>query len=170
MSEEKDTTAPPVQEDQIAVSTPEPGAPPAEVESMQDKIAKYLSGEGVKVADDPEEINRRIVTQILSAQTPEEVITPVEVQHARDLIDIPLEIADVSWNQSDYEAGNPWYAIVDAKRVDTGESIVVTCGGQKVMAQLFKYAIEKWFPMRAAFRQSERPTSAGYYPLRLEKV
>lgn len=133
-------------------------------------LTEYLTGEAVPVAEAGEDAAIQIIQQVLDARTPEEVLAPIEAVHARDVLDQPMQLLGVRWLRSDYDVGTPFYAIMDVASIATGEKVAVTCGAQRVMAQLFRLAQLGAFPRNVILRQSTRPTSSGYYPLRLESV
>jgi hypothetical protein len=95
-----------------------------------------------------------IIDQILSAETPEQILTPVEVRQPRDVVGEPLEIFDMRLQRSEYEVGSPMYASVEAKQLADGEPIVVNCGQKALMAQLVRLKQLDAFPFRAYFRQT----------------
>jgi hypothetical protein len=69
---------------------------------------------------------------------------------ARDMIDIPLMLADFELNKSEYDVGAPFFASM-AVLVPGGEPAVVNCGHKKVLAQLVKLKEFNEFPYRVKF-------------------
>jgi hypothetical protein len=123
------------------------------------------------VADDAEMAQGDIIAQILGAQTIDDVLTPAEATHARDLIDVPLIVHGVKYQVSDYAEGSPRYAVMDATRGDTGIRGPVTCGAQSVLAQLARLEQLDAFPIRLmVIKATKRPTSKGHWPIRLAIV
>lgn len=98
-----------------------------------------------------------IIQQVLNADSPTAVLTPIDVLQGRDLIDEPLLLMDFSLNESEYDTGSPLYASMAVIRPDEGPT-VVNCGHKKVLAQLVKLKQfadgpnEEWcFPYRVKF-------------------
>lgn len=131
-------------------------------------LGRFLSTATEVAQEDPEAISLAIVERILNAKTAEEVLTPNQVVHARDLIGVPLNVSGIRWLESDFETGPGMYAIMDCVRVDTDSHLVVSCGGQNVLAQLWKLNDLGAFPARVVIQQAPRPTKAGFLPLWLE--
>jgi hypothetical protein len=106
--------------------------------SMSDEEAALIysgkDGEDL-AADDP---YRRILDQILSAETPDSVLTPVEAKNANDYIGVPLLLFGFGLQESTYEAGTPFYAALECRDVEKDEPVVLTSGHRKILAQLVK--------------------------------
>lgn len=120
--------------------------------------------------EDPEQVSRTIAERILSAGSVEEVLTPGEARHARELLDTPVTVHAVHFNQSDFEDGIGFYAVVDVTDTESGDTFAVTCGGRNVMAQLYQLARLNALPCDVRFTQARKPTRAGYWPLWLVKA
>jgi hypothetical protein len=71
--------------------------------------------------------------------------------------------------ESEFAGGLPFFLIVDAADLETGELVTITTGAVSVVAQLAKAhqlgQIPGW---RVVPRQAERPSASGYYPQHLE--
>ena len=96
----------------------------------------FSKGTGGDLAeDDP---YRRIIQQVLSAASPDVVLTPVEAYQAKDIQGRRLLLFGHTWNKSEFDAGTPMYASMECQDADTHESMVVNTGHKKMMAQLIK--------------------------------
>lgn len=71
---------------------------------------------------------------------------------------------------SDYPGGLPWFLVIDAADVLTGETVAITTGAVSVVAQLVKAHQLDAFPMDVIPRVAERPSRSGYFPVHLEIV
>jgi hypothetical protein len=131
-------------------------------------LGRFLATATEVGQEDPEQIAMAIVERILNAKDVAEVLTPNQVVHARDIIGVPLNVTGIRWLESDFETGPGMYAIMDCVRTDTEASLVVSCGGQNVLAQLWKLNDLGAFPCRVVIQQASRPTKAGFLPLWLE--
>lgn len=117
-------------------------------------------------APDATEQASGIVRRIMDAKTAEDVLGESTVTHARDILDTPLQVLTVHWNKSTLAEGLPIYAVLDCVD-DDGAPVTVTCGGVRVMAQVARLAELGALPARVRILESERPTAAGFRPLRL---
>jgi hypothetical protein len=91
-----------------------------------------------------------IIQQVLNATSPAAVLTPTDVQQARDLIDIPMMLIDFELNKSEFDAGSPFYASM-AMLGPGAVPMVANCGHKKVLAQLVKLKQFNEFPYRVKF-------------------
>src|SRR6266849_3537612 len=69
-----------------------------------------------------------ILQQVLNAETPDAVLTPVEALQGRDLIGEPLVLLGFDLNKSDFDVGSPFYASMQVLRPPDGDPAVVNCG------------------------------------------
>lgn len=132
-------------------------------------LVKQLRGELPVAVGDPEEAARAIVNRILAAPDIESVFKMAGTLGADDVLNVPFWLRGAEFRKSDYEDGSPMYAVIEATIAETGESAVITCGGQNVIAQLIaavRHGGEVPFPIRLT--RTVKPTSNGYYPLWLE--
>ena len=121
------------------------------------------------VQDDPGEIAKAIILQLLQATTDEEL----QLSSAtgwRELQGVPVEINGFRWRKSDFEEGSPVYVIVNGMRLDTGEVLALTTGSGNILAQLSNLARRDQFPTTWRLIEADKATKAGFKPLWLEKV
>lgn len=116
----------------------------------------FLFEAGEKAEEEMSGTYQSLIEQILSAETPDQILTPVEVMQPRDMVGEPLEIFAMRLQKSEYEVGSPMYASIEAKMLSTGEPVVVNCGQKPVMAQLVRLQQLDSFPFRAFFRETGR--------------
>lgn len=128
------------------------------------------------VAEDPEQISREIVAQILAAETDED-LQMNQAEGWRDLLGVPIELHGFRWRPSQYDGSDsgstpaPLFFIVFGTRMDTGESVVLTTGGWNVLAQLVNLARRgRLVGATWKMEQATTPTARGYHPLWLVKV
>lgn len=145
-----------------------------------DEFDQILLGEkdapSAEVIDDPQEISRSIIAELLAASSDEELEMGGAVGW-RELEGIPVVLKGFRWRPSSFEEGGPLYVIVQGYRTDTGEAVVLTTGSLNVLAQLSnmaRRAVEAGSTELSdapwALVKAERPTSNGYRPLHLTKV
>lgn len=156
---------------EVAVVTPsevlERGQLPQAVAS---DVAEFVSGQFMEGADDPELIGLLLTAQILSAETPEEVLTSTEAEGVRQHLDEPMELHNLTFLRSEYEQGQPFYVVMRCTILETGEQIAVTTGSRRITAQAFQLDRRGWLPRKIVFRQAKKATKAGYFPLRMEEA
>ncbi len=95
----------------------------------------------------------RIIAQVLSATSPDVVLTPVEAMQAKDVVGAPLLLFGFDLNESEYDVGSPFYASMQVVHGETEVPAIVNCGHKKVIAQLVKLKEFDEFPYRVMFRE-----------------
>jgi hypothetical protein len=133
-------------------------------------IVKVLQGDAVMAITDPDEAARAIVTRILSAQTADDVLRVAGTLGADDVLGQPMVVHDVRWMKSAFDEGAGAFGVITITRGDDGQAETLTCGSRNVMAQIARLAQLKALPKECKLVRSEKPTSAGFYPLWLTTV
>lgn len=132
-----------------------------------------LTGElNVEIVDDPNEISRQIVAQLLSAKSDSELQNLGDATGWSELMGVPMELHGFRWQRSSFEGeGSPVYFIVKATRLDTGAPVTLTTGSLNVLAQLSNMARRGTLAGSVwALTQAETPTRNGYRPFWLVQV
>lgn len=121
----------------------------------------------VRMEDDPEAAQRAIMERILSATTPEEVLSDDEVTPAQEMLETPFVLVGVRFLNSTYEGeGLSVYAILDGAS-DQGEKLLISCGARKVIGKAFRLATMGELPRRVMIVEARNATARGYRPLNL---
>jgi hypothetical protein len=135
----------------------------AQVEELE---AILLGEKGVpEVADDPAEIQKEIMAQLLAATTDEELEQVGNAQGWRELVGVPILIEGFRWRPSSYDEGSPVFFVVTGTRLDTGERVALTTGSGNVLAQLTNMA--KRGTLTGSIRMVEvadKQTKSGFLP------
>jgi hypothetical protein len=140
---------------------------PSGLAGMIDDPSWLLKGDqGGDLADDDPFAS--IIRQILSATSPDIVLTPVEATQARDVVGVPLEVFDFAMNKSEFDTGAPFYASMQCQKVKTGEPVVVNCGHKAVIAQLIRLKQLDAYPFAGVFEERGR-SAQGTPMLRLKR-
>lgn len=123
------------------------------------------------IEEDPDEVSRKIVMQLLSASSDDELTIGTAIGW-KELLDIPIDIQGFRWRKSDFEEGAPVYVLVAGVRCDTGEYLpAITTGSYNVMAQLSNLAQRGQLPGAVwQLTESTKQTAAGFKPLWLTKT
>lgn len=137
-----------------------------------EELYEILMGraEAPDIIEDPEQISREIVAQLLGADSDEGLVLGKAIGW-RDLQGVPIELHDFKWRKSDFDEGNSVYFIIRGRRLDEGDQVVLTTGSRNITAQLANMARRGtlvggvWVCV-----QAEKATGNGGFPLWLEKV
>lgn len=121
------------------------------------ELDSWLVAQGEQQEDPDAGGYARIIAQVLSATSPDVVLTPVEALEARHIVGVPLLLFGFDLNESEFDEGSPFYASMQCTHGESGDPAVVNCGHKKVIAQLVKLKEFDQFPYRVMFR--ERGTS-----------
>lgn len=134
-----------------------------------DKLDEILvTGEvdGPEVIDDPAEISRSIVAQLLSASSDEELQNFGNAVGWKEYLNVPMEIHGFRWQKSSFDEGAPIYFVVQATELESGERLTLTTGSMNVLAQLSNMARRGtlvggvWM-----LTESENKTRGGFTPM-----
>lgn len=135
----------------------------AQVEELE---AILLGEKGVpEIADDPAEIQKEIMAQLLSAESDEELEQVGNATGWRSLVGVPIEISGFRWRPSRYEEGAPVFFVVTGTNLVTGERVALTTGSGNVLAQLTNMA--KRGTLVGAVRmveEADKETKSGFKP------
>lgn len=131
-------------------------------------VVAWIMGHGEMEQTDPEDSARAILARILSAETSDQLLVGHRVVHAKEILNIPLEVRAVKWQRSAYEEGGSVYAVITATPLGSETPQTITCGGRNVMMQLLNASHRGFLPLRCMITEASKPTEAGYRPLWLE--
>lgn len=110
-----------------------------------------------------------ILLQILATEDPAALDAPWRADGLRAFLGHPLRVDGLRRMPSEFGGGLPFFLVVDAADLGTGEKVTVTTGAVSVVAQLAKaFALGLIPGWRVVPREAERPSSSGYYPQHLE--
>lgn len=84
--------------------------------------------------------------------------------------DRQLRVTGLRKMPSEYEGGMPWFLVVDADELATGERVTFTTGAIGPVAQLVKAYALGLLPLVVVPKESERQTARGYTVWRLEVI
>lgn len=132
-----------------------------------DELESILLGDAElpDVVDDPAEISREIMAQLLAAESDEELEQVGSATGWRELPGVPMELHGFRWRPSSYEEGAPVFFVVNATRLDTGERVVLTTGSGNILAQLCNMARRGTLTGAVrALEIADTPTKQGFRP------
>lgn len=112
-----------------------------------------------------------LLAQIINAQDVNDLDAPWRSDGLTAYLGKRLRIDGLRRMASEFGGGLPFFLIVEAGDLETGERVTVTTGAVSVVAQLVRAwslgAIPGW---RVIPRQADRPSSSGYFPQHLEPM
>lgn len=127
----------------------------------------------VDVVEDPADISRQIIDQLLAAGSDDELQAFGNAEGWREYLGVPMELLNFKWLRSTFESGEglPVYVVVQATDLAAGELRTLTTGSANVLAQLSNMA-RRGTLVGGVWRlvEAEKATRAGYKPLMLQKV
>ena len=144
--------------------------PATEGLQAQDIIAYVESGgsqDFVLAVEDPSVIASRIDAEILAASSIDVLLGGSEVTHARDYLNRPFTLTDVTFRQSTIEGseGLPFFCVLTGVNLD-GEILKISTGARSIMLKVAKIKAENWFPANVKLVEGGK-TASGYTPLDL---
>lgn len=135
-------------------------ATPALIDELEQAL---LSGKApVEVERDPEQVQRELITALLSAESDEE-LERVEAVGWGEFVDVPFEVLDFTWHASSFDEGQPVFLVVRALRLDDGSPHVLTTGSAQVMAQLANLAKRDRLPVIRELHAAETKSKRTVY-------
>lgn len=133
-------------------------------------LVAYIAERAVDTADLNVVILEQLSERLLAATTPDEILMPLDPKGCEEYLGRPLQIEAASFLESDFSEGFPWYTSLTVTVLDTGESAVITIGGEKVMYQVAAFSYHDAWPVTCVIHRRTRATKAGFYPLELRPV
>lgn len=109
----------------------------------------------------------RIIEQLLSATSIDDLNAPWEGTSGRNLAGKRLSIRGVTQRPSSFNDGAGIFLVGDAVDVKTGDPATFTTSAVSVVLQLARCHQLGLFPVLAEVVVAERPTARGFYPYHL---
>lgn len=158
--------------------SPAEAAAPAEVATTTDQAPAPISAEVaervraavVTIPGDDGSGAERIVTQLLDAETVDDLNAPWDATNGRALNGKRLTIRGVTQRPSNFEDGAGVFLVADAVDTKTGEACTFTTSALSVVIQLARAHQLGLFPIIADVVVADRPTERGFYPYHLRVI
>ena len=112
----------------------------------------------------------RIVLQLLSAQTIDDLNEPWEATSGRSLAGKRLSIRGVTQRPSQFDDGAGVFLVADAVDAKTGDIATFTTSAVSVVLQLAVAHKLGMFPIVADVVVADKPTARGFYPYHLRVI
>ena len=141
------------------------------IEELEALLTSDDPGSIPEVVEDPEQISREIVQQLLGATSEDEVFNIGGATPWRELLGVPVAVESFNWRPSTFEEGSSIFFVVRGYRLDEGEPVILTTGARTVLAQIVAlYRLGKLGRDCVVKLVEGEKTRAGFTPLQLEKV
>lgn len=128
-------------------------------------IAEFLAHANSLASEPPEEVQARILNNILTATSPEELMRAGEALPASELYGVPLRVTGIRAAESSFADGPDLYLHVDAVIMSNGDRVTFSCGARDITAKLIMADWKGWLPLNVIMEQSTKATKAGFYPV-----
>jgi hypothetical protein len=112
----------------------------------------------------------RILEQIASASSVEDIDNPWNARGAEAYNDKVITITDVTRKDSDFRDGMGLYLLLDIIDVESGEVTKITSGSTSLVAQVIRLYTLDLLPYTCVVRVATKATKNGYYPQHLETL
>lgn len=119
------------------------------------------------VEDDP---TPRMMEAILNAGSAADWESLFNAQHFKDSAGRRVRVHTFRVSKSEFPGGLGAFFICDVTMLDTGEETVMTIGSDMAMAQLLNCWKRGDLPHDFEVVKKDRPTKAGFYPMRLRSL
>lgn len=121
-----------------------------------------------EVPDAGDDAVLRMVEQLFTAQSIEDLDKPWSTQGLARYLDQVVHVQSIEKMPSDFPDGSPYFFVCHGVLRATGEEATLTTSAVMVMVQLIIAHARDMLPMDVVPRQATRPTKSGYYPQHLE--
>jgi len=130
---------------------------------IQATLVARIEREAPELFQDSDSVMALIVEDILEAQTVEDVDGTPAVD-PDDILGRPFRIEGFRMQPGDFGM----YAAIRGRLLDSGDRVVVTCGGARLLAQLFQYHRLGAFPLVRGLARAD--TRRGFRTYWLERI
>lgn len=142
--------------------------PGTDVAILSEDLVKRFAEMAVMIPTEDGAGSERILEQLLSATSWEQLDDPWDSTNGQRLRGKHLRVDSITRRPSTYEGSLGIFLVVDSVDVDSGEKVVWTTSSISVVGQLVRAYVMKWMPLYVTVVVAERPTERGYFPQHLE--
>jgi hypothetical protein len=152
---------------QVAVPANERHSPARVVDKRS--LAERLTTQAETLSVDGDQTYERIIQQVLNADSVDIVLTPQELRKADDLVGQAIVIVDFDLQESEFDAGSPFYATMHVITSESEEPEPINCGHRKLLAQLVRIKELSGFPVACQVVRKGKARIGGTDLLELTK-
>jgi len=140
--------------------------PGQELEPVPDQVAAVM-GDVAPEVEDPEQIQRMIVSRILAADDIAGLFIQTGTIATKDAIGWPLVVRDIRLLQGEIDGEDTVYALIEALREDTGELIALNSGAPNILAILYGAKKKGLLPLQVEVAEAGKAKGGRNAPLTL---
>lgn len=141
---------------------------PEETSEVRSFLQEYLSTARPEVKVGADAVNQLILNDILSAQSPDDVLTERVIEDANMYVGRNMMLTGFQPAESKFESGG-LYAVLVLVDPEVGTRHFVTCGHQQVVAAAMSLDLMGQYPYPVKIKQAANTNQYGNYPLYLIK-
>lgn len=127
------------------------------------KVNNFL-GTKATVQDDPTET---MLQAILTASNPADWERVFTANHFAESATQRWRIHDYRTAESQFEGDLKYFLVLDITDLKSGERTVATCGSLMAIGQILNAEARGMLPIDVEVVRKDKPTKAGFYPMRL---
>lgn len=129
-----------------------------------------LFGDAAPTIEDPAEVQKAIVVSLLQAGSLRELFRDTKTTATRELLDTPIVVRSIQLRRSTIEGANGAYMLIDAARLDTGETVTLNTGAPNIMAILWRAGELGELPLEVKVVEAAAAAPGKSAPLTLKPV
>lgn len=147
------------------VETVDPTTGEIVVRGSEAEIEAFIAYADSLTIEDPEAQERRIIEQLLGAETTEDILTAGQVTPLEAIFGVGITVTGLRASESDFPDGSKVYLHIEATVIDTGQRVTLACGARDVMLKLVRLHQRGMLPVDVVIRRADKPTKRGFYPI-----
>lgn len=140
----------------------------AEQPELSPELVQRFAQMAMAIPEDSGDATERIVAQILSAETVDELDAPWDVSKAGKIAGHVLKITSLKRVQSSFKGGLGIFLVAEYFDAETGEGGTFTTGSSSVVAQLARAFHLGGLPIFCELVIAERESNNGFRPHHLK--
>jgi len=131
------------------------------------KVQRALTAGVVPEVATAQEVSGAIARRLLDQTDIDAILNPQQPKGLKEdgYLDKPFTLRAVDFAPSTLGERSGYYAVFDAVMSDSGEEVVLTCGGTNVVATALNLRVRDLLPREVKVIESKEMTANGYFPL-----
>lgn len=151
--------------------TDTPATPATDIATTEDvAVAAFFDHAASLVPEDDEAMQERILRNLLTATTVDDILRSGEATPASAIYGVPIRVHSIRASESDFSDGPERYLHVDVETLGNGDRLTVSCGARDVVMKLIRLDQLHMLPVTVRIEQSKKATKGGYFPVFLRPV
>lgn len=145
--------------------TPEPeqvkpdavGKSKALVKSDEETVAEYVEKGRRRVAMNDQEVQVRILADMLRSESVEEMLSPRAVEPVKNVLGEPIEVTGFDLVESEHKSGLGFFAVISCTILDGERRTIVQCGAPEVVLKLMRFEDIDALPIQGKIVELNKP-------------